>query len=191
MPLSNHQHGDLSPLEFDSIIEQNIKVLKYKGKSEAIGKSIDTISNGDVLYSDSACTTPWNGASNFYRIYQGGFYGCQIGAFGTVSNLLNCSVSPTPTPTPTPTSSPTPPPFLYSFSIWIGGSGSSGTACQMTGAEYTVYNEVGYLLDGGIVYTDGLGTTVFVGHMYYYSDGSTVGRISNGGLYTQETNCAL
>ena len=67
----------------------------------------DTLSNGDILYSNIGLTTPFVGNDNYYRIYSGSFYAATISAGGYVSNLTSCS-SVTPTPTPTQTQTPTP-----------------------------------------------------------------------------------
>ena len=101
------------------------------------------------------------------------------------------TITPTITPTQTVTPSNTPPAFLYGFSIWKGTVGPTGTACDGTGTEYTIYNNVGYLLSTSTNYSDGLGTTVFAGGNFYYSDGSTYGKINNSGIYADEGICSI
>ena len=68
----------------------------------------DTLSDGDILYTNNILTTTYNGNGNYYRLVQGGvFYVAQINSVGVISNLVNCSTIPSDTPTPTPTQTPT------------------------------------------------------------------------------------
>jgi hypothetical protein len=72
----------------------------------------DTISNGDIMYTDTGLTVNFVGNDNYYHIYKDSSrWAATISAGGYVTNLTVCStVTPTPTPTgtPTPTPSPTP-----------------------------------------------------------------------------------
>jgi hypothetical protein len=68
----------------------------------------DTLSNGDILYTNPGLTTNFVGNDNYYRLYfSGQFYAATISAAGYVSNLTICGTpTPTPTITPTPTLGP-------------------------------------------------------------------------------------
>ena len=121
----------------------------------------DTISNGDVIYTDSALTTNFVGNGNYYRIYQNGFYACQISSYGTVSNLLACGgATPTPTVTATPTSTPT---FFYynltrSTCSQFGTCVSPATGYKGRSSTQLVLNNY-YSIGDGYVYqnTGGIG----------------------------------
>jgi hypothetical protein len=72
------------------------------------------LNNGDTVYSNSLCTTPFSGNNQYYRLfYYGNFYSAQISSGGIVANLIACSAIPTATPTPTPTNTNTPLPATY------------------------------------------------------------------------------
>jgi len=121
----------------------------------------DTISNGDVIYTDSALTTNFVGNGNYYRIYQNGFYACQISSYGTVSNLLACGgTTPTPTVTATPTATPT---FFYynltrSTCSQFGTCVSPATGYKGRSSTQLVLNNY-YSIGDGYVYqnTGGIG----------------------------------
>jgi hypothetical protein len=82
----------------------------------------DTLSDGDTLYLLGGSST-FTGNGNYYRLYfSGNFYAAQISSGGVVSNLLNCSVSPTQTPIPTQTPAST---ALLSWTFDINNSPSS------------------------------------------------------------------
>ena len=87
----------------------------------------DTLSNGDILYTNPGLTTPYNGNDNYYRLYSGGFYAATISGGGYVSNLTACTATPTPTPTSTPTPTPTPTSGPTVFYINIANNASPGT----------------------------------------------------------------
>ncbi len=73
----------------------------------------DTLSDNDILYTNTTLTTAFNGNSSFYRIfYNSTWYSATINGSGYVSNLILCSsvLVPTATPTPTNTNTPTPVP---------------------------------------------------------------------------------
>lgn len=157
----------------------------------------DTISDGDILYTDLALTIPFNGASNNYRIYQSGFYGCTIGTYGTVSNLSNCSATPTPTATATPTATPITPYYQVDILKGVAGDCSvTNSACYYFNSgvtpDNTIYTATGALSNGITAYSDALGTTPFNGGPgagYYYSDGSSYARINSSGLITVVGPC--
>lgn len=118
------------------------------------------------------------------------------GVTPTPTPTLTPTATPTPTPTPTgvtptPTPTPTQVPSLYEVIIWSGSTGPSGSACSGAGTQFNVYTTTGGLIDGDSVWVDALGDVLFPGHNYYYSDGTTYGKITNGGLYTKDGNCNI
>ena len=64
--------------------------------------------NGLIWYNDLALTSPYDGGSNYHLVGLGsGKWAVQIGALGTVTDVVDCTTIPTSTPTPTPTITPT------------------------------------------------------------------------------------
>jgi len=140
----------------------------------------DTLSNGDILYTNIGLTTTFVGNDNYYRIYfSGSFYAATISGGGYVSNLTLCS-SITPTPTVTPTQTPTPSGISYQLYTADRYECESPTGpCSyvetiqianpvvMIGGKFYFDNINGYILNvagtgtgGPYLYTDcsGLGT---------------------------------
>ena len=69
----------------------------------------DTLSNGDILYTNVGLTTAFIGNDNYYRLYSNStWYVARIDGGGSISSLQACSGVATPTPTPTGTPTPTP-----------------------------------------------------------------------------------
>jgi hypothetical protein len=61
----------------------------------------DTLSNGDIIYTDNALNFPFSGNSQYYVFYKdSNKWAGQISAGGYVSNLTVCGAAPSPTPTP-------------------------------------------------------------------------------------------
>ena len=96
----------------------------------------DTLSNGDILYTNVTLTTAFNGNDQYYRIFiTPTWYAAQISSGGFVSNLTNCTGVATYTPTPTPTNTPTPSPtpFQTTFNGFVSLV-DEATACN--GGDY-------------------------------------------------------
>jgi hypothetical protein len=145
---------------------------------------------GQFFFTDVNCISTYAANGNYYVVRRGGtIYAIQIGLVGQILAVIDCGALPTPTPTPAPTATPLP--TYYELTIYKGTTGPSGSACSGTGIAYTVYTTTGGLEDGGTVYSDAIGDLPFAGGNFYYSDGTTYGRINNGGTYTQDGNCSI
>ena len=69
----------------------------------------DPLINGDVIYNDSACTTPFAGNSNYYYVVNSpNSYAVKVNGSGVILDTIDCSSMPTPSMTPTRTLSITP-----------------------------------------------------------------------------------
>lgn len=54
----------------------------------------DDVEDGDVVYSDSAGTTPYDGVSNFWHVQNNdliGSFAIRIGTFGDTSDKIACT----------------------------------------------------------------------------------------------------
>jgi hypothetical protein len=121
--------------------------------------------NGDTVYSNSLCTTPFSGNNQYYRLfYFGNFYSAQISSGGIVSGFVACSSLPTPTPTATPSPTATPTPTstgnFYNATRFNCPAGTGGatslivftTSSLTNGRYYGIGDGYAYRVDSG---TDG------------------------------------
>jgi hypothetical protein len=115
------------------------------------------LENGDVVYTNSAGTTPFNGASNFWRVQNNdlsGFFAVRISTLGNTSDKTAC-IPPTKT-----------------MRLFTGSASfTSAGACGSSLAPDTLYyiGSGDNLEDGDVVYTDSAGTTLFVGNDRFWS----------------------
>jgi hypothetical protein len=110
---------------------------------------------------------------------------------GTIASTGTCTTT-TPwyvnqaTPTPTPTSGPL-------LSLITISSGSDGANCctNISNNQYTIsiYGTFTYLVDGDQYFNESTADTIFNGNGGFYSDGSSFGKISTQGRYTQLGIC--
>ena len=86
---------------------------------------------GDYFYTTPLCLpgTEFVGNSNFYRVIKNpNLWALRISPFGDITEVVDCSTSPTPIPTPGPTPGPTP---IPSYEFYIGTSYTNATdACN-------------------------------------------------------------
>ena len=168
----------------------------------------DTLSNGDVLYTNTGLSTPFNGNDNYYRLLASGssYYAATISGSGTVSNLTACSGIATPTPTPTATSTPTPTPTAGALTSIGTTDKVSATSCGVTGTtpeifldstDYSIFlSNFNCLSDGGSntvsVIRDSFGDPIF-GTFYFvwYGGGcsTTTFKSTNGNITINPTQC--
>lgn len=109
----------------------------------------------------------------------------RVASTGTCTTSVDHDVFPAVTPTPTAG-------VIYNqIQVASGTAGSNGTACQNAQSlnfTASVYHETDIVLVDGHTYLTSSGTP-YPGGNGYFSDGTVVGRISNTGLFTQETSC--
>ena len=72
----------------------------------------------DIFYTNPECTTVFDGNGLIYKVSRSNptlqTWGIEIGPFGQILSITDCSIPPTPTATPAPTPSPTPTYLYYS-----------------------------------------------------------------------------
>lgn len=158
--------------------------------------------NGDYAYTENTCINTFDGNGMYYAVLANSTkYAMTIGPTGYINNVLQCNGGggATPTPTITPTLTITPPIPYYQVDIL---QGNPGDCSDMTSACYrfntlgvspdtTIYTASGTLLDGETAYATALGPIdgVFDGNMYYYTNGSSYVRITNGGTISIVGTC--
>ena len=146
----------------------------------------DTISNGDILYTNPGLTGPYVGNDNYYHIYKdNNRWVAQISGSGYVSNLISCSSIPTPTPTatatPTPTPTATPAPPSFPFVVNVGRNGSTAACSAIKNNTLYAYSDTYY--DGITLYDSNsypFGT--YGGADQWFSDGTNVFQIGDNGV---------
>jgi hypothetical protein len=158
-----------------------------------------------TLYESASSGTPVNGGNKWYAILytNGGSqyqYVAYITSAGEIQDWTQCTGTQiTPTPTITPTLTPTPLTSYYQVNILKGSPGdcsNQSSACYAfntmgTSPDTTIYTESGVLGDGEIAYVGPLGPVdgIFDGNMFYYTDGSSYGRIGNNGIIAIFDSC--
>ena len=149
---------------------------------------------GDVVYSDAAFTTPFNGGNNYYgigtEISTDPEREIRVDAGGNVTYAADCPPDPTPTPTPTATLAPV---QIYRSS---NGYGNSASACADTSLN-VVYStaDVPNLNVNDYVYTNSALTNPFNGGVQYWALEAGAGPerraalIQTDGRISQLINC--
>jgi hypothetical protein len=122
------------------------------------------LNNGDTVYSNSLCTTPFSGNNQYYRLfYFGNFYSAQISSGGIVSGFVACSSLPTPTPTATPSPTATPTPTstgnYYNATRYICPAGTGGATAVICYSPSSLTNGRYYNIGDGYAYKINSGTS--------------------------------